>query len=151
MQHDFSIQEKLRRRGRPKGKRFEASRCERGVRMTDENLTFIPAHFNINPMRDQMVVEPLDVVHSRILIVRGGDPVRGIVKAIGPGLYRRQYDHPDKHKRTKVWEGMQFVPTEVKIGEVILLDPHLKFEQFYWGDVMHIHCREADVCGIEDA
>ena len=139
-----------RSRRRPKGKRFEASKSERGVRMTDENLTFIPADSNIRPLRDQMVVEPLDVIHSRILIVPpGGDPVRGICRAIGPGHYRKQYDSQDKHKRTKVWEGMQFIRTEVKVGQTVLLDPHLKYEQFYWGDRLHIHCRQEDVCGIE--
>jgi hypothetical protein len=133
-----------------KGMRYESSRTERGVRMTDENLTFIAAGVHIRPLRDQMVVEPLDVVHSRYIVTPpGGDPVRGIVKAIGPGLYRKQYDSKDKHKRTKVWEGMQFVPTEVKVGETVLLDPHLKFEQFFWGDVLHIHARQEDVCGVE--
>lgn len=153
MRQHVSAQAALQRRSRtkPKGKRFVPSKTERGVAMTDENITFIPADWSIAPLRDQMVVEPLDVIHSRILIVpQGGDPVRGTVKAIGPGLYRRQYDHRDKHKRTKVWEGMQFVPTEVQIGETVLLDPHLKYEQFFWGDVLHIHCREEDVCGIEE-
>lgn len=152
MREHFSVQESLRRRNRtrPKGKRFEASKSERGVRMTDENLTFIPANFDIRPLRDQMIVEPLDVVHSRILIIPpGGDPVRGIVKAIGPGHYRKQYDHREKHKRTKVWEGMQFIPTEVKVGETVFLDPNLKFEQFFWGDRLHIHCRQEDVAYIE--
>ena len=132
--------------------RFKPSRGERGVAMTDENLTFIPADVVIKPLRDQMIVEPVDVVHSRYLIVpSSGEPVRGIVRAIGPGHYRKQYDHRDKHKRTKVWEGMQFVPTEVKVGETVLLDPHLKFEPFFWGDVLHIHARQEDVCGVEDA
>lgn len=151
MRQHQSVQESLRRRRqRPKGKRFEASKSERGVRMTDENLTFIPADTKIRPLRDQMIVEPVDVIHSRILIVPpGGDPVRGICRAIGPGHYRKQYDSSDKHKRTKVWEGMQFIPTEVKIGQTVLLDPHLKYEQFYWGDRLHIHCRQEEVCGIE--
>lgn len=140
------------KRNRPlrKGTRFENSRSERGVRMTDENLAFIPADMAIRPLRDQMIVEPLDVVHSRILIVpTQNDPVRGIVKAIGPGHYRTQYDHQDKQKRTKSWAGMRFIPTEVKVGQTVLLDPHLKFEQFYWGDRLHIHARQEDVCGIE--
>lgn len=137
-------------RPRRKGQRFEPSKTERGVAMTDENLVFIPADSTIKPLRDRMIVEPLDVIHSRYIIVPpGGDPVRGIVKAVGPGLYRKQYDHADKHKRTKMWEGMQFVPTTVEVGETVLLDPHLKYEQFYWGDVLHIHAREEEVCGIE--
>jgi hypothetical protein len=135
-----------------KGMRYQQSRTERGVRMTDENLTFIPASAQIRPLRDQMVVEPTDVIHSRYIIVPpGGDPVRGICKAIGPGHYRKQYDSKDKHQRTKVWEGVQFIPTEVQIGQTVLLDPHLKYEQFFWGDVLHIHCRQEDVCAVEYA
>jgi co-chaperonin GroES (HSP10) len=152
MRAHFSVSESLKRRNRtrPKGKRYEPSKTERGVTMTDENLTFIPAGTHIRPLRDRMVVEPLDTVHSRFIIVPpGGDPVRGVVKAIGPGLYRKQYDSREKHKRTKVWEGMQFVPTTVKVGETVLLDPHLKYEQFFWGDILHIHAREEDVAGIE--
>jgi hypothetical protein len=149
MRQHVGVRERLRQRTRRKGQRFEQSRTERGVRLTDENLTFIPATTKIRPLRDQMIVEPLDVIHSRILIVPSGDPVRGICRAIGPGLYRKQYDSPDKHKRTKVWEGMQFIPTEVKCGQTVLLDPHLKYDEFYWGDRMHIHCRQEDVCGIE--
>lgn len=150
MREHINLREKLKRRQRRKGQRFEPSRTERGVRMTDENLTFIPADWKIKPLRDQMVVEPTDVVLSRILIIPpGGDPVRGVVKAIGPGFYPKQYDHRDKHKRTKVWEGTQFVPTEVRVGQTVLLDPHLKYEQFYYGDRIHIHCRQEDVCGID--
>lgn len=150
MRDHVSLKEKMKRRQRRKGQRFENSRSERGVRMTDENLTFIPADWVIKPLRDQMVVEPTDVILSRILIIPpGGDPVRGIVKAIGPGHYRKQYDHRDKQKRTKVWEGVQFIPTEVRIGQEVLLDPNLKYEQFYWGDRLHLHCRQEDVAGIE--
>jgi hypothetical protein len=152
MREHLNVRESLRRRktARRKGQRFEPTKGERGVRMTDENLTFIPASTKLRPLRDQMIVEPTDVIHSRILIVPpGGDPVRGICRAIGPGHYRKQYDSKEKHKRTKVWEGMQFIPTEVKVGQTVLLDPHLKYEMFFWGDKAHIHCRQEDVCGIE--
>ena len=133
-----------------KGQRFEASKISRGGAITDENLAFIPGDWKIKPLRDQMIVKPMDVIHSRILIVpAGGAPVRGTVKAVGPGHYRTQYDSPDKHKRTKAWAGMQFIATEVRVGEVVLLDPHLRYEQFFWGDVLHIHCRQEDVAGIE--
>lgn len=149
----LAIRDALKRRReipRKKGKRFQQSKSERGVTMTDENLTFIPAHWIIKPMRDQMVVEPTDVVHSKFIIVpAGGDPVRGVVKAIGPGHYRTQYDSQDKHKRTKSWAGMKFIPTEVKVGQTVLLDPNLKYEQFYWGDKLHIHARQEDVAGVE--
>jgi hypothetical protein len=137
-------------RGLRKGQRFETATAGRGVTMTDENLAFIPKGWSIRPLRDQMVVAPLGVVHSRILIVQdAGKPVRGIVKAIGPGHYRTQYDAPEKHKRTKAWAGKEFIATEVEVGQTVLLDPHLQYEEFFWGDSLHIHCRQEDVCGIE--
>jgi hypothetical protein len=152
MREHLSVRESLRRRPKikRKGQRIEQSKTDRGGRLTDENLVFVPLDCQIRPLRDRMIVEPLDVILSRILIVpRFGDPVRGVVKAIGPGLYRKQYDSAEKHKRTKVWEGMHFVPTTVQVGETVLLDPHLKYEEFFWGDRLHIHAREEDVCGIE--
>jgi co-chaperonin GroES (HSP10) len=117
-------------------------------------MTFIPADTKLRPLRDQMIVEPLEVVHSRYLIIpEHGKPIRGTCRAIGPGHYRKQYDHPDKHKRTKMWEGTHYVPTEVKVGDIVHLGGAelggYAFEQFWWGDKLHIHCREADVAGIE--
>lgn len=133
---------------------FEASRTSRGGRLTNETLNFIPASLKIRPMRDQMIVQPVDIVHSRLLIVPpSGKPVRGKVLAIGPGVYPTQYDHRDKQKRTKSWAGMAFRPTEVKVGEIVHLGGMeiggYAFEGFFWGDRYCIHCREEDVCGIE--
>lgn len=138
-----------------KGKRFENSKTERGVRMTDENITFIPADTKLRPLRDQMIVEPLDVVHSRILIVppHQSTLVRGKVIAAGPGFYPNRYDHPEKHKRTKVMAGTIYRPITVKVGEIVHLDGRQTgksaFEAFYWGDKYCIHCREEDVAGVE--
>jgi co-chaperonin GroES (HSP10) len=133
-----------------KGTRFENSRSSRGGAISEENLTFIPADWHIKPLRDQMIVKPLDVVISKIIVLpHQGKPVRGIVKAIGPGHYPTQYDSQDKQKRTKSWAGMQFRATEVEVGQTVLLDPHLQYEEFYWGDQLHIHCRQEDVCGVE--
>lgn len=122
----------------------------------------VPAECTLRPLRDQMIVQPLDVVHSRILIVPDANkPVRGIVLAVGPGHYPMRYQDargdylPDwnRAKRAKSAAGTRFVPTGVKVGDVVQLGgmEHggFSFEGFYHGDKYCIHCREMDVCGIE--
>jgi hypothetical protein len=133
----------------------QPSNTGRGVRFGGETLAIIPADNVLRPLRDQLIVEPLGVMHSRyILVVDSNKPVRGIVKAAGPGCYPKKYDHAEKHKRSKMWDSKRFQPTEVKVGDVVELGgaEHggYSFESFWWGDVLHLHCREADVCGILD-
>lgn len=128
---------------------------EFGARSGGETLTFIPADQRIRPLRDQIVVEPLDVIYSRYLIVdHRSKPLRGRVLAVGPGHYPKQYDHPEKHKRTKTWDSKRFQPTEVKPGDIVELGGSeiggYAFEQLQWGDKRVLICREADVAGIED-
>jgi co-chaperonin GroES (HSP10) len=146
----LALPDRLRRRApMPKGKRFIPSKTERGVAMHDENITFIPADTKLRPLRDQMIIEPLDVVHSRILILPPSDKtLRGRVLAIGPGYYPTQYDSPDRHKRTTSWAGMAFMPTEVKMGDIVRLEG-FNNESFFWGDKYCIHAREQDVTAVE--
>jgi hypothetical protein len=152
-----SAREALRRRNRqrPKGKRYEPSMAGRGMTMTDENLTFIPAETQLRLLRDQMIIAPMDVLHSRILIIPPHSSVliRGKVLAAGPGYYPNRYDHSEKHKRTKVMAGTVFVPMSVKVGDVVHLDGRQTgksaFDAFYWGDKYCIHCRQEDVAGVE--
>lgn len=137
-------------------KKLEKSTAGRGLSMRPDTLNFIPAQAKLRPLRDQMIVEPLDVVYSKYLIVKSDTkPLRGIVKAIGPGTFPKLYNHPDKQKRSKMWDSTQFRPTEVKVGDVIHLggleNGGYSFESFYWGDTVHIHCTEKDVAGIEVA
>ena len=137
-----------KRQGR-KGMRFDPSRDGRGVRLHEENLTFIPADTVLRPLRDQMIVEPLDVIQSRMLILPPTDKtLRARVLAVGPGHYPTQYDHPDKHKRTKSWAGYAFVPTQCKVGDIVRLEG-FNTDAFFWGDKYCVHAREADVAGIE--
>jgi hypothetical protein len=126
-----------------------------GHRFGGETLLRIPADQLLRCLRDQMIVEPLETIHSRYIIVANRDkPMRGIVKAVGPGHYPLKYDHQEKHKRTKVMASTHFVPTEVKVGDVVELGGAqyggYAFEQFWWGDVLHLHCREADVCFVRE-
>lgn len=117
--------------------------------------THVPADQLIRCLRDQMIVEPIGVDHGGMLaVIEHTKPLRGIVKAIGPGHYPKRYDHPDKHRRTKYWDGMRFVPTEVKVGDIVQLgspqgERGYTFQSLYWGEKLHLICREADVVGVE--
>lgn len=122
----------------------------RSAVLSHDSLTDVPADKQIRCLRDWMVVQPLDIEHSAVLfVVDSTRPVRGIVKAVGPGCYPKRYDHPDKHKRTKMWSSKSFQPTEVKVGDVVELGGAdlggYAFQTIRWGDVMHILCREEDV------
>ena len=109
----------------------------------------------IRPLRDQIIVEPLKVVLSKtIVVVEDTLPLRGIVKAVGPGCYPKRYDHPDKHKRSRMWDSEVFEPTTVKVGDVVELGGYdhrgYSFPSVFWGGVEHLICREADVSGVID-
>lgn len=126
----------------------------RTAALSHDSLTDVPASAQIRCLRDWMVVEPLPIEHSKILeIVEDTRPVRGIVKAVGPGVYPIKYDHPDKHKRTKMSYSHVFRPTSVKVGDLVELgSPQdgrgYAFQTFRWGDVTHLLCREEDVSGV---
>lgn len=128
-----------------------------GGELSYASTTYIDPATTIRCLHDYMVVEPLNVEHSLILdVIENIKPVRGIVKAVGPGHYPNRYDHPDKHKRTKMWKSKTFQPTQVKVGDVVELgavkmDGRMvgySFQQIMVGSKMHIMCREADVSGI---
>src|SRR6266403_1583174 len=125
----------------------------RSAELSWASLSYVAAHETIRCRRDYMVVEPLDVDHGTLLaVIRQTKPLRGIVKAVGPGCYPKRYDHPDKHRRTKVWDSRTFQPTEVKPGDVIELGGYdfggYAFQTFLWGDKVHLICREGDVSGV---
>lgn len=127
----------------------------RSKRIDHDSNTSIPAEAKLRPLRDQIIVEPLQVVLSSIIVTHEDTkPLRGIVKAVGPGHYPKVYDHPDKHKRTRMWDSEVFQPTSLKVGDVVELGGHgiggYSFQTLWWGDVKHLICREADVSGVVD-
>jgi len=127
----------------------------RSASLSLDSTTYVEPDAKILPLRDQIIIEPLDVDHgTRLIVIEETKPVRGIVKAVGPGHFPKRYDHPDKHKRTKMRDSQQFIPTQVKVGDVIQLgSPQgsrgYAFQSLMWGDKVHLICREADVVGIE--
>ena len=123
-----------------------------GVRIGNETLGQVSASENVRPLRDQIVLEPLDWEPSKIIAVAyQGKPLRGRVLAVGPGNYPKKYNGP-KGKRSKSWDSKHFVPTEVKVGDVVELGGleiggylHTRFR---WGDKDCVMIREADVAGV---
>jgi co-chaperonin GroES (HSP10) len=115
--------------------------------------TIVPADKEIRPLRDVLIVEPLDVVLSGIIVtIEFKRPMRGIVKAVGPGHYPWRYNG-EKGRRTKTWKSNGFQPTTVKVGDVVELGmvdgDGYNFQTFLWGDRVHLICREADVSGVQ--
>ena len=123
-----------------------------GTRIGNETFDSIPESSRILPLRDQIVIEPLEWRPSDIInVVYWGKPLRGRVLAVGPGKYPTRYNGP-KGKRTKAWDSKHFVPTEVKVGDLIELGGleigGYLFETFRWGTKTCVLCSERDVTGI---
>jgi co-chaperonin GroES (HSP10) len=125
-----------------------------GIRMGRKRTDVIPADCAIRPLRDHIVVKPLDWEPSKILaelgakIVYQGKTLRGEVLAVGPGCYPKRYNKD----RSKSWDSTQFRPTEVKVGDVVELGGleirGYQFDELMWGNQRIVMCREADVTGI---
>lgn len=120
-----------------------------GVRIGNESHESFPAETKFRCLRDQIILEPLDWEPSKIIkVIYHGKPLRGIVKAVGPGCYPKLYDGP-KGKRTKQWDSKVFRKTEVKVGDTVELGGlEIKgylFQTIWWGGVEHVIAREDDV------
>src|SRR5476651_1587745 len=102
----------------------EARKFSNSAEITHKTTTTIPATAKVRPLRDVIILEPLDGNLSAIIhVINECKPVRGIVKAIGPGHFPAYYldvhgDRLPDHRRNdrkKVAHGKHFVPTTVKI------------------------------------
>lgn len=134
---------------------LEHAKNGRSAALSFKGITMFEADEKIQPRGDWLCIEPLDAVFSNLVYIQHETkPLRGIVKAVGPGCYPKRYDHADKQKRTKMWRSPAFRPTQVKIGDIVELGglEHggYAFESFYWGDKIHIMAREEDVAGVLD-
>jgi hypothetical protein len=127
----------------------------RSAELSWSSATIVDAGHSIRCRRDYLIVEPLKVDHRvSFEVIEHTKPLRGIVKAVGPGCYPKRYDHHDKHRRSKTWDSKTFLPTQVKVGDVVELGGYeyggYAFQTFLWGDVLHLICRELDVSGVVD-
>jgi co-chaperonin GroES (HSP10) len=87
---------------------------------------------------------------STLVAIRQGYPVRGEVLAVGPGKYRREYS-PD---RKKTWLSDVFIPTQVKVGDVVELGGleigGYMFQQIIIDGSVHLLVSERDVAIVRD-
>jgi len=123
-----------------------------GKRLGNETSTYVAKSQQIRPLRDHIIVEPIDWAPSQILkIVYHGKPLRGVVRAVGPGCHPLKYNGP-KGRRNKSWYSAIYQPTDVKVGDIVELGGlELRgylFHTFLWGSKEHILCREADVAMV---
>ena len=136
---------------------------DRGAELSHKTTTFVPAHEKLRPLRDVIIVEPVGGVLSAIIqVIHECKPVRGIVRAVGPGHFPAYYldkdgDRLPDHRRSdrqKKAHGKHFVPTTVKVGQRVELGGlntgGYAFDTFYHGDKLMLMCREADVCGVHE-
>lgn len=126
-----------------------------GVRIGNESNVIVASNERVRPLRDYLLIEPLAWHPSKILeVCYHGKPLRGIVRAVGPGRYPIKYNGP-KGRRTKSWESKHFLPCDVKVGDIVELGGlELRGYLFttLWVDgVEMVMCREADVAIVIEA
>lgn len=121
-----------------------------GIELDRSRTDVLPPGATLRPLRDQIVVRPLEWKPSSIIAIAGNDrrPLRGVVVAAGPGCYPKRYNRD----RSKTWPSAQFRPTQVKVGDTVELGGlelgGYMFPQIMIDNVMHVICREEDVTGI---
>ncbi len=133
----------------------------RSGELTRSTTDYVSLGKMIRCLHDNIIVEPLETDHSEVIdVIENTKPLRGIVRAVGPGHFPMKYDHPEKHKRTRMWRSEKFQPTQVKVGDIVELGSlredggnfiGYSFPQIMWGNKLHLMCREADVCVIVEA
>lgn len=125
-----------------------------GTRVGNDILDFVGEHERIRPLRDVIIIEPMEMDHGTSLaIAYQGKPLRGKVLAVGPGTYPRKYDGP-KGRRSKSWLSKQFRPCDVQVGDTVDLGGQeiggYLFQTIRWGQKEVLICREADVCVVRE-
>ena len=110
----------------------------------------------IRPLRDNILLEPLDWEASSILItIRSGRPVRGRVAAVGPGARVMKRWKNEQGQQCKIGETKHFVPCEVRVGDVVELGglnvfdgKGYMFPEINVGSKRYIMITEKDVAGV---
>jgi len=125
-----------------------------GERQGNESLTTVAAGETLRPLRDRIVVKPVEWKPSAILeVVHDVRPVRGQVLAVGPGRFQKRYRKNEQGQINWVGDTDRWEAMEVKVGDIVELGGlELKGYMFptllsaEHGEVMII--QQADVCGI---
>lgn len=107
---------------------------------------------------DRILVRPLDWEPSRIIVaIRKGDPVKGVIVAVGPGIHpvSKRIKSRDG-KQTTIHFAKRFQPTEVKVDDVIHLGglnifdgQGYKFPKVVVNGEVLLICTERDVAAVE--
>ena len=103
----------------------------------------------IRPLRDGLVIRPMDVKLSHLILAARQGSFRGEVLAAGPGEYPNVYNAD----RSKVRRSKTFKPTEVKCGDIVELggqehETGYDFPRITLNGEEVILATEKDVCGV---
>jgi co-chaperonin GroES (HSP10) len=110
----------------------------------------------LRPLKDHIVVKPLQWEPSKILeVIRYGRPLRGIVKAVGPGSHFKIYKRNDQGQKTSFRYSKAFRPCDVKVGDIVELGglnafdgAGYAFTEILIENESHIVCQEQDVACV---
>ena len=122
------------------------------VRIERASSDFVPAGHRVRPLRDRVLIKPVDPEHSSALEVVDGNrkPLRARVVAVGPGCRPWRYNQ-DRSKRT---ESRVFVPPTVKPGDIVELGSlengsyRYDFPPLVIDNELHFLIQEADICCV---
>ena len=127
-----------------------------GIRL-ERSPEMLPAGTRLRPLRDQIVVRPLEWEPSKLIVIAGNKrkPLRGVVVFAGPGeRVKRRWKNHDGQVH-KIGETGQVIPTEVKPGDVVELGgleiDGYAFQQITIGHEVHLLCQEKDVGFVVEA
>lgn len=134
---------------------------DRGALLSHKTTTHIPAHCKIRPINDQILVEPLDgCLSSIVYIASETKPLKGIVRAVGPGMNHKKYRDKDglptndrAKRRSFVWS-KYFQRTQVRVGDEVELGGlelgGYSFQTLYHGDKLMLMATERDVAAVHE-
>jgi hypothetical protein len=118
--------------------------------------TVIPAGHILRPLKDYIVLKPLDWKPSEIIdVIRLGRPLRGLVKAIGPGKYPKIYKRNEQGQKESFRYSKTFRKTEVEPGATVELGglnifdgEGYSFPEVLIDNEIHLIVQEDDVVGV---
>lgn len=121
-----------------------------GVSLGRKTTDLVPAGHTLRPLRDHLVVKPLEWEPSKTIQIAGNTrrTLRGTIVAAGPGCYPTRYNSD----RSKSWASKAFRRTEVKPGDTVELGgleiDGYDFPTVLIDNALHVICREEDVTGV---
>lgn len=133
-----------------------------GTRIGNELLTWICADEQIRPLGDRIFIEPLPLdLNSCLEVVYRGKPVRGLIRAVGPGRHRWKYLDSNGNRTLRRGDrktavlSKHFTPCDVKVGDVVDIGGldigGYLFPLIRWGKWDVVICREEDVALVDEA